>query len=60
MTDTLLFFLGGRAERDALVVKVAVEAGRRNHGCCEGRRARDARSEVLDRHRQQVWRLIVT
>ncbi len=59
MTDTLLFFLGGRAERDALVVKVAVEAGRRNH-CCEGRRARDARSEARDRHRQQVWRLIAT
>ena len=56
----LPFFFGGRARRDALIVKGAVEAGRRSHDCCGARRGMSAGSEALERHRQQVWKLIVS
>lgn len=56
----LPFFFGGRARRDALTVKGAVEAGRRNHDCFGARRGISAGSEALERHRQQVWKLIVS
>lgn len=59
MTETLLFFFGGRAERDILVVKAAVAEGERSHFCCKIRGERRAGSEALARHRQQVWRLIL-
>lgn len=56
---TPAFFFGGRASRGALVIKGAVREGRKIHGCCTGRRERRAASEALERHRQQVWKLIV-
>jgi len=59
VTETLLFFLGGRADRVALVVKVGGEGGKRVHCCGSGRRVSRAGSEALERHRQQVWRLIL-
>lgn len=53
------FFFAGRTSRGALEEKEATGKGRRIHGCCIGRWVRRAVSEALERHRQQVWTLII-